>query len=127
MEPVFMLDIFSDGPVKRSLYCGFSQDRQIETDTVPIVTGHEELEICYSLDLKDAIVIETDGFIRDSQGQPIGVYLRAYYENQKTDYGRYELLLDQTLTVTLPEFIMSVIGEEEDISNYKFTLRAYHS
>ena len=122
MEPIFMIHVVTDEPVVLNNWHGFGSRRRTNTDIIPVVTGHEEIELCYTIVDPDAITVAVDGFICDSQNRPIGVYLQACYEDQKKDYGRYELLLNHTLTIRLPRIEQTIFGEDEETSVYNLTL-----
>ena len=122
MDPVFTIEVEIDAPDELNMWQGWSTHRYHETDVVPVVTGREEIEICSTKEVWDWINFAVDGFIRDSQSRPVGVFIQSYYEKERKEYGRYELLLGLPLTITLPTLTPSIVGDDEDTCIYKLTL-----
>ena len=74
MEQFFTIHIESDEPT-HSGWNGFDGDRYIDTNSMQIVTGNEE--IYYFLGHGGRNTIVADGFIHDSQGRRVGANIKA--------------------------------------------------
>lgn len=118
METVFLLIVTVDEPEEAGGYNGFTANRTNEKFAIHVVNGNEEIRwIQYEW---ESIQFRVDGFVRDSRGDPTGVYLQTLIKEEEDR--RYELLLNQTIKVEIPTAVPSYGGGDCDVVYFTMTL-----
>ena len=117
-ETVFQLRVTADEPEEAGGYNGFSSNRTIESFTIHVINGQEEIR--WIQDVWESIEFRVNGFVCDSHGEPTGVYLQTFIKEEEDE--RYELLLNHTIKVDIPTALPSYGGEDYDVAYYTLTL-----
>ena len=118
METVFLLRVTADEPEEAGGYNGFTSNRTKESFTIHVVNGQEEIR--WIQDVWESIEFRVNGFVCDSDGEPIGIYLQTFIKEEEDE--RYELLLNHTIKVDIPTALPSYGGEDYDVAYYTMTL-----
>ena len=100
---------------------GFFGPHEIYTVTMPVMTGIEMAGDV--MDEPECNYVFCDGFIYDEQREVTGVYIQVFSGCEYLENQRYELYLDQTVTIMLYTSVRAYGGIDDDIVNLTITLQ----